>query len=98
MELCSMLYGSLDKRAIWGRVDTCICMAESFRCAPETSWNSLGQNTGVGSLFFLQEIFPTQGLNLGLSHGRHCRQTLLPSEPPGKIMVIDGDKSKLTSH
>ena len=23
-------------------------------------WNSLGQNTGVGSLFLLQEIFPTQ--------------------------------------
>ena len=26
-------------------------------------------------------IFPTQGLNLGLPH---CRQMLLPSEPPGK--------------
>ena len=29
-------------------------------------WNSLGQNTGVGSFSLLQEIFPTQGLNLGL--------------------------------
>ena len=26
-------------------------------------WNSLGQNTGVGSLSLLQGIFPTQGLN-----------------------------------
>ena len=26
-------------------------------------WNSPGQNTGVGSLSLLQEIFPTQGLN-----------------------------------
>ena len=26
-------------------------------------WNSLGQNTGVGSLSLLQRIFPTQGLN-----------------------------------
>ena len=33
-------------------------------------WNSLGQNTGVGSLSLLQEIFPTQGLNRSLLHGR----------------------------
>ena len=29
-------------------------------------WNSLGQNTGVGSLSCLQGIFPTQGSNPGL--------------------------------
>ena len=34
-------------------------------------WNSPGQNTGVGSHFLLQRIFPTQGLNPGLLH---CRQ------------------------
>ena len=33
-------------------------------------WNSPGQNTGVGSHFLLQGIFPTQGLNLGLPHCR----------------------------
>ena len=33
-------------------------------------WNSLGQNTGVGSLSLLQGIFPTQGSNPGLSHCR----------------------------
>ena len=33
-------------------------------------WNSLGQNTGVGSLSLLQEIFPTQGLIPGLLHCR----------------------------
>ena len=33
-------------------------------------WNSPGQNTGVGSLFLLQGIFPTQGLNPGLPHCR----------------------------
>ena len=32
--------------------------------------NSLGQNTGVGSLFLLQGIFPTQGSNPGLPHWR----------------------------
>ena len=31
-------------------------------------WNSLDQNTGVGSLSLLQGILPTQGLNLGLLH------------------------------
>ena len=36
-------------------------------------WNSPGQNTGVGSLFLLQETSPTQGSNPGLSR---CRQIL----------------------
>ena len=33
-------------------------------------WNSAGQNTAVGSLSFLQGIFPTQGWNPGLPHCR----------------------------
>ena len=36
-------------------------------------WNSLGQNTGEGSFFLLQGIFPTQGSN---PHLLHCRQIL----------------------
>ena len=36
-------------------------------------WNSPCQNTGVGSLSLLQGIFPTKGLNPGLSH---CRRIL----------------------
>ena len=35
-ELCSMLHGSLDGRGVWGRIDTCICMAEALCCPPET--------------------------------------------------------------
>ena len=35
-ELCSMLCGSLDGRGVWERRDTCVCMAESFCCPPET--------------------------------------------------------------
>ena len=38
-----------------------------------SSWNSPGQNTGVGSLSLLQGIFPTQELNSGLPH---CRTIL----------------------
>ena len=33
-------------------------------------WNSPGQNTVMSSHFLLQGIFPTQGLNPGLLHGR----------------------------
>ena len=36
-------------------------------------WDFQGKSTGVGCHFLLQGIFPTQGLNPGLSH---CRQTL----------------------
>ena len=31
-----MLGGRLDERGIRGRMDTCIRMAESLRCSPET--------------------------------------------------------------
>ena len=31
-----MLWGSLDGRGVWGRMDTCVCMAESLFCPPET--------------------------------------------------------------
>ena len=36
-------------------------------------WNPPGQNTGVGGLSLLQQIFPTQESNQGLLH---CRQIL----------------------
>ena len=44
-------------------------MSESLR--PQglySPWNSLGQNTGVGSLSLLQGIFLTQESNRGLLH------------------------------
>ena len=31
-----MLSGSLDGRGVWGRMDTCLCMAEFHCCPPET--------------------------------------------------------------
>ena len=30
-----MLCGSLDGRGVWGRMDTCMCMAESLPYSPE---------------------------------------------------------------
>ena len=44
-------------------------------------WNSLGQNTGVGSLSLLQGIFPTQGSNSSLA-SPSLRGGSLPAEPP----------------
>ena len=31
-----MLCGSLGGRGVWGRMDTCVCMAESLCCQPKT--------------------------------------------------------------
>ena len=50
-------------------------------------WTSLGQNTGVGSLFLLQGTVPTQGLNPGLPH---CRQILYQLSHKGSPSV-EGD-------
>ena len=33
MELCSVLYASLDGKGVWGRMDICICIAESLCCS-----------------------------------------------------------------
>ena len=32
---CSMLCVSLEGRKVWGRMDTCICLADSLCCPPE---------------------------------------------------------------
>ena len=45
-------------------------------------WNSPGKNTGVGSHSLLQGIFPAQGLNLGLLHGRWILYLPEPAEKP----------------
>ena len=55
-------------------------------------WNSLGQNTGVGSRSLLQGIFPTQGLNPGLPH---CRQTLYHLSHQGMSSFKQSAKTRL---
>ena len=51
-----------------------------------SSWNSQGQNTGVGSLSLLQGIFPTQGSNPGLSP---CRQILYQLSHKGSPRILE---------
>ena len=52
-------------------------------------WDSPGQNTGVDGCSLLRGIFPTQGMNPGLPHGRYS----LPAEPPGKSALPFKDSS-----
>ena len=51
-------------------------------------WNSLGQNTGVGSLSLLQGIFPTQESNGGLPHYRQILYQLSYQGSPWASLVI----------
>ena len=54
--------------------ESCSVMSDFLRPHRlHSSRNSLGQNTGMGSLSLLQGIFPTQGSNPGLPH---CKQIL----------------------
>ena len=56
-------------------------------------WNSLGQNTGVGSLSLLQGIFLTQGSNPGLPH---CRRILYQLSHTNNFKV--SEKSAAVKH
>ena len=49
------------------------------------TWNSPGQNTGVGSLSLLQGIFPTQGSNLGLPRCGRILYQLSHTGSPGVL-------------
>ena len=51
-----------------------------------SSWNSPGQNTGVGSLFLLQGIFPTQRSNPSLPH---CIQILYHLSYKGSPRILE---------
>ena len=55
-------------------------------------WDSPGRNTGVGCHFLLQEIFPTQGSNLGLPY---CRQMLYHLSQRGSSKVEQKRKRAL---
>ena len=52
-----------------------------------STWNSPGQNTGMGNLSLLQGIFPTQGSNPDLLH---CRQILYQLSHKGSTGIRSG--------
>ena len=53
-----------------------------------SSWDSPGQNTRVGSLSLLQEIFATQRLNPGLLHWRWILYLLSHQGSLYKVIII----------
>ena len=53
-ELFSVLCGSLDGSGVWGRVDTCIHMAESLHYSPETITTLLFGHTPTQNKKFLK--------------------------------------------
>ena len=52
-------------------------------------WNSPGQNTGVGSLSFLQKVFPIQGSNPGIPHCRWIIYHLSYQGSPNKHYEVE---------
>ena len=52
----------------------------------DSPWNSPGQNTGVGSLSLLQEIFSTQASNPGVPR---CRQILYQLSYKGSPRILE---------
>ena len=63
-------------------------VSDSFNPGLHGPWNSPGQNTGVGSLFLLQGIFPTQGSNPGLLHCRWILYQLNHKGSPRKLKWV----------
>ena len=64
---------------------SCLTLLQPHGLQPASllcSWNSPGKNTGVGCHFFLQRIFPTQGLDLYLLHWQGGSLPLHHQESP----------------
>ena len=55
MEPCSMLCSSLDGRGVWGRMDTCICMAKSLCPSSETITTLLIGYTPIQNKKFMKK-------------------------------------------
>ena len=67
MELCLMLCGSLDGRGVWGKMDTCVCMAVFFHCSPEIITILLISCTPIeNKMFKLKKLKRGKKLKVGL--------------------------------
>ena len=66
----------------------CPTLCDPVDCSPPGSsvhGDSPGKNTGGGSLSLLQGIFPTQGSNPGLPHGRRILYQLSHKGSPNQL-------------
>ena len=81
-----MYYNEHIMRFKWVRESHSVT-SDSLRPHGLYPWNSPGQNTGVGSLYLLQGIFPNQGLNPGLMHYRPILYQLSQKGSPMRLKV-----------
>ena len=79
LKTCSFQEHNIFKSTPISKLSECLKIKSESRsvmsdsllpCGLYSPWNSLGQNTGAGSLSLLQGIFPTQGSNPGFPHCR----------------------------
>ena len=77
-----------DSSLIWIQVISLESEVKAPQSCPTLGnpWNSLGQNSGVGSLSLLDGIFQTQGSNPGLTH---CRQILYQLSNKGSPRILN---------
>ena len=68
LQILTFVFYSYVLPAKWSEVKVARLCPTLRSCGLYNPWNSLGQNTGVGSCSLLQGTFPTQGLNPGLPH------------------------------
>ena len=68
----------------------------SLSAIREYPWNSPGQNTGVDCHGLLQGIFPTQGLNPGLPHGRQILYQLSYKGSPNLPHTIGNSRLRIS--
>ena len=71
-------------------VQLCPTLCDPMDCSPSgfSVHGNLQENTGVGSHFLLQGIFPTQRLN---PHLLHCKQILYHLSHLGSFIHLRGD-------
>ena len=86
-ELCSMLCGSLSGRGVWGRMDTCVYVAESPHLSAETGTALLIGSVHVLSCVWLLAtpwtVAPQAPLSVGFSRQEYWSG--LPCPPPGDL-------------
>ena len=93
-----ILHKSLGNSDQWGRIKPRKCEVLEVKTCQGGKWkwkslsgiqlfDSPGQNTGVGSIFLLQGIFPTQGSNPGLAY---CRWILYQLSHKGSPRTLAG--------
>ena len=86
-----MLYGSLDGSGIWGRMDTCICMAESLCSSPETITTLLTGYTSIQNKKLKNKQNKTKWKNIFKDHkglGWMHTQVKDPGLSPGALIFL----------